>query len=157
MERINLTGEMDTFSMYVLHLPPPTVCQKSLFVSQMCWSSDNPEILVWDPPRSTSLLKEWDPLAAPRAALAQALAAPRGASQRSKSTGKGKGNSEFPFETSFASWQLREVAVTFQERKLFQYIPSCFNFPLVISSLVSMIKPHFRWHKRLIQSYIWGL
>lgn len=155
MERINLTGEMDTFSMYVLlpQLSNITFCQP-----------DGAGVITI--PGSTrihslgtgiSLVREWYPLAAPRAALVQALAAPHGPSQRNKSTGKGKGNSEFPFETSFASWQLCEVAVTFQERKLFQYIPSCSNFPLLISSLVSMIKPHFRWHKRLIQSYIWGL
>lgn len=35
MERINLTGEMDTFSMYVQHLFFPTMCQTSPFVSQM--------------------------------------------------------------------------------------------------------------------------
>lgn len=137
-------------------------CTKHPLLSgRWCWRKNNPEIpgcpRVHSPGTGISLLREWDPLAAPRAALAQAWAAPHGPSQRNKSTGKGKGNSEFPFETSFASWQLCEVAVTFQEGKLFQYIPSCFNFPLVISSLVSMIKPHFRWHKRLIQSYIWGL
>lgn len=127
---------------------PPTIIKHHLLSARWCWSSNNPRI-----PGSTrihslgtgvSLVREWYPLAAPRAALVQALAAPHGPSQRNKSTGKGKGNSEFPFETSFASWQLCEVAVTFQERKLFQYIPSCSNFPLLISSLVSMIKPHFR-------------
>lgn len=35
MERINLTGEMDTFSMYVQHVPAPPVCQTSPFVSQV--------------------------------------------------------------------------------------------------------------------------
>lgn len=65
-------------------------------------------------------------------------------SQPKDGDGKRRGNSEFPLETSFASWQICEVAVTFQERKLFRYIPSCFNFPLLISGLVSVIKPHFR-------------
>lgn len=86
-------------------------------------------------------MKEWS-----GAAVVQTsdVVVPHHPSQRNESTGKRRGNSEFPFETSFASWQLCEVAVTFQKRKLFQYIPSCFNFPLLISSLVSMIKPRFR-------------
>jgi len=35
VERINLTGETDTFSMYVEQMHPPTVHQTSSFVSQM--------------------------------------------------------------------------------------------------------------------------
>lgn len=35
VERINLTGEMDTFSMYVQQMHLPTVYQTSSFVSQM--------------------------------------------------------------------------------------------------------------------------
>lgn len=137
MERINLTGEMDTFSMYVLHthlsivlanttasefsdVAPGQVCQET-------WLTRNARM------HRARLVKQ---------GAAIAVSAPSHSSQRIENPGEKKGNSELVSLYHLHLGSSLRLLFPFRGAVLV-HCPSCCHFPVLTSRVVNTLKASF--------------